>query len=47
MLIYHETCPSIDPNVVIGIVTGISEDHLMYDIGTRVGHLTSVWQGIT
>ena len=24
---------------VIGIVTGICEDHLLYDIGTRVGHL--------
>ena len=30
----------LDPPVVIGIVTGFSEDHLMYDIGTRAGHLT-------
>ena len=30
----------IDPSVVIKIVTGISEDYLLYDIGTRVGHLT-------
>ena len=30
----------LDPPVIIGIVTGISDDHLMYDIGTRVGRLT-------
>ena len=30
----------LDPPVVIGIVTGFSEDHLIYDIATRAGHLT-------
>ena len=29
----------LDCSVVIGIVTGIFEDHLSHDIDTRVGHL--------